>query len=75
MDLDDAIVLTLTDAGEPLHWTVIQDRLLRAGHLDPFVAGGPRRAVLRTLADLADRGAIVNGPGKGVYAAADAQGR
>ena len=36
----------LTEAEEPLHWTVIQDRALRAGYLDPFETPDVRAAVL-----------------------------
>ena len=30
MTPEEAVLRVLTDAGEPLHWTVIQDRALRA---------------------------------------------
>ena len=75
MDTDQALLRVLRDAGEPLHWTVIQDRALRAGDLDPSVPGGPRRSVLASLAGLVERGQVVKGPGKGVYVAAEPQGR
>ena len=31
-----AVLAVLEAADGPLHWTVIQDRALRAGYLDPF---------------------------------------
>ena len=35
MTPDEAVVRVLADAEGPLHWTVIQDRALRAGYVDP----------------------------------------
>ena len=42
-------VSVLRDAGEPLHWTVILDRALRAGLLDPFTTPNVRRELLAAL--------------------------
>jgi hypothetical protein len=55
MTPEDAVLAVLSDADEPLHWTVIQDRALRAGYLDPFetpdVRGAVSTAVRALLAD------------------------
>ncbi len=42
-------VFVLRDAAEPLHWTVILDRALRAGFLDPFTTPNVRRELLAAL--------------------------
>jgi hypothetical protein len=69
MTPEEAVVRVLTDAGEPLHWTVIQDRALRAGYLDPFETPDVRGVVLTAL-----RGAVADGrltkPATGMYALA-----
>jgi len=65
----DAALEVLREAGEPLHWTVIQDRALRGGLLDPFAVGDVRRQVLSALADGVRSGALVKA-GTGVYALA-----
>jgi len=65
----DAALEVLQAAGEPLHWTVIQDRALRGGLLDPFAIGDVRRRVLSALADGVRSGALVKA-GTGVYALA-----
>jgi hypothetical protein len=69
MTPEEAVLRVLTDAGEPLHWTVIQDRALRAGYLDPFETPDVRGAVLAAL-----REAVVDGrltkPATGMYALA-----
>jgi hypothetical protein len=62
----DAAVAVLRDAGAPLHWTVIQDRALRAGHLDPFAEGNVRRTVLHALARGVKEG-VLRKAGTGVY--------
>jgi hypothetical protein len=67
MNVEDAIVQILTEAGEPLHWTVIQDRALHAGLIDPFEIGDVRGAVQRALHDLAREGRVVK-IATGVYA-------
>jgi len=54
-----AILAVLEAADGPLHWTVIQDRALRAGYLDPFETPDVRGAVGRTLRELATAGTIV----------------
>ena len=69
MTPDEAVLRVLSDAGEPLHWTVIQDRALRAGYLDPFETPDVRGVVLAAL-----RTAVANGqlmkPATGMYALA-----
>jgi hypothetical protein len=54
----EAIMTVLRDADSPLHWTVIQDRALREGWLDPFVIRDVRAAVLGALRDLAAEGLV-----------------
>jgi len=44
-----AAVAVLREADGPLHWTVIQDRALRAGHLDPFRTPDVRKNLLAAL--------------------------
>ena len=65
----DAAVAVLREAGEPLHWTVIQDRALRQGLIDPFVVKAVRAAVLGALRDGVRTGALRRA-GTGVYALA-----
>jgi alkanesulfonate monooxygenase SsuD/methylene tetrahydromethanopterin reductase-like flavin-dependent oxidoreductase (luciferase family) len=55
----EAVLAVLGDAGEPIHWTVIQDRALRAGYLDPFEQPDVRGAVLRALRALVAEGLVV----------------
>jgi len=50
LDALEAVVAVLRDAGEPLHWTRIQDGALRAGYLDPFETPDVRRDLLAALA-------------------------
>lgn len=49
----------LREAHEPLHWTVVQDRALRAGLIDPFEVRDVRREVQRSLAELGREGVAV----------------
>jgi len=63
----DAAVAVLRDAGEPLHWTVIQDRALRGGLLDPFSTPDVRKELLSALAGGVRSGTLVK-TGTGVYA-------
>lgn len=66
MDALDASIAVLREAGEPLHWTVIQDRALRAGHLDPFSTPNVRREVLTALRRGVNDG-VLRSAGTGVY--------
>jgi hypothetical protein len=54
----EAVLDVLRSAGEPLHWTVIQDRALRAGAIDPFATPDVRREVLGALRDLVRDGRV-----------------
>ena len=63
----EAIVAVLGDADEPLHWTVIQDRALRQGLIDPFVVTNVRATLLRALRDGVRAGTVVR-VDTGVYA-------
>jgi len=63
----DAAVAVLRDAAEPLHWTVIQDRALRAGLIDPFVVTDVRSVLLTALREGLLAGVLVRA-GTGVYA-------
>lgn len=67
----DAAVAVLHEAGEPLHWTVIQDRALRQGLIDPFVIEDVRGTLLRALREGVSAGALARA-GTGVYALAGA---
>ena len=66
MNVRDAVLRVLADSDGPLHWTVIQDRALRDGSIDPFVTNDVRAAVLGALRTLAAEGRIRR-TGKGVY--------
>ena len=63
----EAVLAVLGEAGEPIHWTVIQDRALRSGYLDPFEEPDVRRAVVRALRALVAEGVVVKTE-TGVYA-------
>jgi hypothetical protein len=65
----EAVLSVLRDAGEPLHWTVIQDRALRSGAIDPLVTRDVRGAVLGALRELVRDGVAVK-TATGVYALA-----
>ena len=69
MSSREAVLAVLRDAGEPIHWTVIQDRALRTGYLDPFAEPDVRGAVLRALRALVAEGLVVRTT-TGVYALA-----
>ena len=67
MSPEEAVLEVLGDADEPLHWTVIQDRALRAGYLDPFATPDVRGAVLAALRALVADGRVVK-TATGVFA-------
>jgi hypothetical protein len=67
MDFEEAAVTVLREAGEPLHWTVIQDRALRQGYLDPFTQRDIRKQLLAALSRASKQGLVVK-EGTGVYA-------
>lgn len=62
----EAAVAVLAEAGEPLHWTVIQDRALRAGRLDPFTTPNVRKHLLAALRRGVGDG-VLQTVGTGVY--------
>jgi hypothetical protein len=66
MTPEQAVRRVLEDADEPLHWTVIQDRALRAGYLDPFETKDVKGAVLTALRSLVADGSVVK-TSTGVY--------
>ena len=70
MTPEEAVLAVLGEVGEPVHWTVIQDRALRAGYLDPFETPDVRGAVLTALRALVAAGRAVK-TATGVYALAD----
>lgn len=45
MDVGDAVLQVLAESDRPLHWTVIQDRALKAGLIDPFTTPDVRAQV------------------------------
>ena len=65
----EAVLAVLSESGEPLHWTVIQDRALRAGYLDPFETPDVRGAVLSAVRSLVQDGRAIR-TATGVYALA-----
>jgi hypothetical protein len=69
MEPSEACLRVLEDAaGETLHWTVVQDRALKARLIDPFTTRDVRGTVVKTLAGLAREGRIVK-EGPGLYRA------
>jgi hypothetical protein len=74
VNAEKAILAVLAAADEPLHWTVIQDRALKDGALDPFVTPDVRGEVLSALRALVEHGAIER-VGKGTYRLAAPQRR
>lgn len=67
MDPLEAGIEVLREAGEPLHWTVIQDRALRGGLLDPFADPQVGKKLRAALAAAAGPEGPVERVGKGVY--------
>ena len=70
MDAPDAVAEVLRSAGGPLHWTVVLDRVLRQGLIDPFTTTDVRGRVQTALHDGVRAGTLVK-TGKGVYAIAE----
>lgn len=58
MEPGEAAARVLAEADEPLHWTVVWDRALRAGYIDPMTQPDARDALVRWLAQAARSGAI-----------------
>jgi hypothetical protein len=69
MTPEEAVLAVLSESDEPLHWTVIQDRALRAGYLDPFESPDVRGAVLAAVRALVADGRATK-TATGVYALA-----
>jgi hypothetical protein len=69
MTPSEAVLAVLRETDEPLHWTVIQDRALRAGYLDPFETPDVRGAVMTAVRELVADGRAVK-TATGVYALA-----
>lgn len=59
------------DRGADLHWTVIWDRALKAGYIDPFTQAGARDELIAALAAGAKDGSIEK-TSKGTYRAGQA---
>jgi hypothetical protein len=67
MDPREAALQVLgDDPGSDLHWTVIWDRALKAGYVDPFTQPDARDAVIAALAAEAKAGRIEK-TSKGTY--------
>ena len=66
MSPEEAVLEELRGADEPVHWTVILDRALRAGSIDPFETPDVRGAVLAALRALVADGRAVK-TATGVY--------
>ncbi|MCA1830512.1 MAG: hypothetical protein ABR552_10980 [Actinomycetota bacterium] len=59
MDAAEAALRVLSeDAGAELHWTVVWDRALRAGYVDPIAEPDARDRFIKALADAARTGGI-----------------
>lgn len=67
MDFAEAALTVLREEDRPLHWTVIQDRALQRGYLDPFTQSDIRSHLLGALQALAREGRVRK-EGRGVYA-------
>ncbi len=59
------------DPDAELHWTVIWDRALKAGYIDPFTQPGARDEVVAALSAAAKQGEIER-TSKGTYRASKA---
>jgi HB1/ASXL restriction endonuclease-like protein with HTH domain len=66
---EEAVREVLARSDEPLHWTVIQDRALREGLIDPFETSDVKRAVIGALRAMVADGRIVKSA-RGTYALA-----
>ena len=58
MEPGDAAMRVLTEARAPLHWTVVWDRALRGGYIDPMTQPEARDDLVRWLAEAAKTGVI-----------------
>jgi len=62
----EAAVAVLRQDGGALHWTVIQDRALRGGFIDPFATPDVRKRLLEALAEGVRAGLLIR-DGRGSY--------
>jgi hypothetical protein len=58
MEPGEAAMRVLSETDEALHWTVIWDRALRAGYLNPMTQPLARDVLVRWLAQAAKAGEI-----------------
>lgn len=56
---DAALRILEASPGEALHWTVVWDRALREGLIDPRTHPGARDELIRSLAAMARAGDII----------------
>jgi predicted nucleic acid-binding protein len=63
---DAALQVLKDDPAADLHWTVIWDRALKAGYIDPFTQPEARDAFIAALAAHARSGALTKSS-KGTY--------
>jgi predicted nucleic acid-binding protein len=63
---DAALQVLRDDPQADLHWTVIWDRALKAGYVDPFTQPDARDAFIAALAQHA-RAGVVTKTSKGTY--------
>ena len=70
MEFRDAALTVLREEGKPLHWTVIQDRALKRGYLDPFAQTDIRKNLLRELSGAVADGSVRKEESTGVFSIA-----
>jgi hypothetical protein len=59
MEPSEAARRVLSEApGESLHWTVVWDRALKSGYVDPFTQPEARETLVRWLAEAARSGVV-----------------
>jgi hypothetical protein len=58
MEVTAAIERVLSNDPAPLHWTVVQDRALRDGYIDPFEVRDVRKQVLAALSAMTRDGRV-----------------
>jgi len=68
MEPGDAALQVLGESTDALHWTVVWDRALRAGYLNPMTQPDARDELVRWLAEAA-RSGVIEKTSKGTYRA------
>ncbi|MGZ4120914.1 MAG: hypothetical protein ACXVQS_09670 [Actinomycetota bacterium] len=68
--VEAAMQVLREDPGAQLHWTVIFDRALKAGYIDPFTQPDAREALVSGLAGAARAGRVKK-TSKGTYSLTD----